>query len=477
MSKDTFEFKNWWKEMSAQDKEAVFSFSQDYVAFLNACKTEREVISYIEALCIKEGFQDMDQLITEGQKLIPGQKIYRKIRGKSMVLAIVGRAPAEQGLNMVGAHVDSPRLDFKQTPFYEDTDMALAKTHYYGGIKKYQWVCIPLALHGVVVLKSGKKVEIRIGDASDEPTFVITDLLPHLAQQQMNKKMSDGITGEGLNVLLGSMHQPKDSDEEEESGGVKAHLMALLKERYGVEESDFVSAEIEVVPAMPAQDVGFDRSMVGGYGQDDRICSYAALKALLQIEGIPAKTAVAYFSDKEEVGSMGNTGAQSSELSDFIAEYCAMLQPQYNDLLARRCIRNSSMLSADVAAAVDPNFKDAQDKYNACYFGRGVVLKKYTGARGKSGANDANPEFVAALRRLFDQHEIYWQSGELGKVDLGGGGTIAQFMANLGMQVIDCGVPVLSMHSPYEVASKADLYSAYKAYAAFLNEYRGLMPE
>ena len=379
----------------------------------------------------------------------------------------------EKGVNAIAAHIDSPRIDFKQNPFYEDTHLALAKTHYYGGIKKYQWVCMPLSLHGVVFLKDGKKVEINVGDKEGDPCFVITDLLPHLAQKQMEKKISDAFTGEELNILMGAMPGEKAKDDKEkEDAAVKANLLRILKELYGIEEKDFVSAEIEAVPALPVRDVGFDRSLIGGYGHDDRVCAYPALKALTDIKGIPEKTVVVFLSDKEEVGSQGNTGAESTALSNFLAELCAATADGYNDLTVRRCMASSHMLSADVSSAVDPNFKDVQDPINANYLGKGMVLEKYTGSRGKSGGSDANPEFIAALRQVFDKGEVAWQTGEIGKVDLGGGGTVALFMANLGMQVIDCGVPVLSMHSPYEVVSKGDVYNTYKAYKAFYQNFK-----
>ncbi|MEL7622367.1 MAG: aminopeptidase [Clostridiales bacterium] len=491
MAKGNEAYDIWWHKAGAVEKKVAFDFCGDYLAFLNSCKTEREVTAYTVALLEKNRFKPLDKILNEakgqtGCLLQPGDKVYLDVRGKAVLAAIIGKEPAAQGVNAVASHIDSPRLDFKQTPFYEDTHMVLAKTHYYGGIKKYQWVCLPLALHGVVFLKDGGKVEINIGEKEGEPCFVITDLLPHLAQKQMEKKVAEAITGEGLNVLLGSMpaekaeaddkekaEAEKDEKDEKECGQlVKANLMRILKETYGIEERDFVSAEIEVVPAQPARDVGFDRSLIGGYGQDDRVCSYAALKALLDIEGIPQKTAVLYFSDKEEVGSQGNTGAQSANLGNFLAELCAATAESYNDLMARRCYAASHLLSADVAAAVDPNYKDVQDPLNANYIGKGMVLEKYTGARGKNGGNDANPEFIAALRQLFDGEEIAWQTGELGKVDLGGGGTVAAFMANMGMQVIDCGVPMLSMHSPFEIVSKGDIYNTYKAYKAFLQSFK-----
>ncbi len=501
MAKGNEAYDIWWHKAEEAEQKAAFGFCDDYVSFLNSCKTEREVNAYTVALLEKNQFKPLDKILAGAKSqagaclLQPGDKVYLDVRGKAVLAAIIGQEPAAQGVNAVASHIDSPRLDFKQTPLYEDTHMVLAKTHYYGGIKKYQWVCLPLALHGVVFLKDGRKVEINIGEKAGDPCFVITDLLPHLAQKQMEKKVAEAITGEGLNVLLGSMPAEKaeagdkeeakaeaaeaegenekdDKDEKECSQLVKANLLRILKETYGIEEQDFVSAEIEVVPAQPARDVGFDRSLIGGYGQDDRVCSYAGLKALLDIEGIPQKTAVLYFSDKEEVGSQGNTGAQSANLGNFLAELCAATAESYNDLMARRCYAASHLLSADVAAAVDPNYKDVQDPLNANYIGKGMVLEKYTGSRGKNGGNDANPEFIAALRQLFDGEEIAWQTGELGKVDLGGGGTVAAFMANMGMQVIDCGVPMLSMHSPFEIVSKGDVYNTYKAYKAFLQSFK-----
>lgn len=492
MKKEKFAFKIWWQTAGEEEIQASYAFCDDYTRFLNDCKTEREVADYTQNELKKQGFQDLDQLLADLPaggfcRLKPGDKIYRIIHHKAVLAAIIGQKPAQDGMNIVASHIDSPRLDFKQTPLYEDTNLALAKTHYYGGIKKYQWVTIPLAIHGTVILKDGAKVKINIGDKEGDPCFVITDLLPHLAQNQMVKKANEVVTGEGLNVLLGSLPLAEEAEEEakaEKAGGaeadkpkygadpVKANLLRLLEENYGVAEDDLISAEMEVVPAMAARDVGLDRSMVGGYGQDDRVCSYAALQAFLELTGVPERTAMIYFSDKEEVGSQGNTGAQSTALSNFIAEICAGSSENYNDLLTRRCFCNTALLSADVSAAVDPNYKEAQDQLNANYLGKGIVLEKYTGARGKSGANDANPEFLAELRRIFDEEQISWQNGELGKVDLGGGGTVALFMANLGMQVVDCGTPILSMHSPFEVTGKGDIYNTYRAYKAFFEKYR-----
>ena len=487
MAKGNEAYEIWWNKAGEKEKNDAFAFCDDYMSFLNTCKTEREVSEYAVSLLKNENFADLDEILKKGDGglLAPGDKVYRCVWGKAVLAAVIGRQPAGDGVNAIASHIDSPRLDLKANPFYEDTHMVLAKTHYYGGIKKYQWVCLPLALHGVVYLKDGSRVDIRIGDNEGDPCFVITDLLPHLAENQMSKKASEAITGEGLNILLGSIpegEKPKEKDgdkeDKKESGGgeagqqVKANLLRILKETYGVEEKDFVSAEIEAVPALPVRDIGFDRGLIGGYGHDDRVCSYPALNALLDIEGIPEKTVVVYLADKEEVGSQGNTGAQSAALGNFLAELCAASAEGYTDLTARRCFAASHMLSADVGSAVDPNFKDVQDPLNANHIGKGAVLEKYTGSRGKNGGNDANPEFIAALRQLFDKEEIPWQTGELGRIDLGGGGTVAAFMANMGMQVLDCGVPVLSMHAPYEVVSKADVYNTYRAYKTFLQNHK-----
>ena len=489
MPKGNEAYEIWWEKAGEEGRKEAFGFSEGYMAFLNACKTEREVSDYAAAALEKQGYRRLEAVLAQGggKQLAPGDKVYHIVWGKAVLAAVIGKLPLSRGVNAVAAHIDSPRLDLKQSPLYEDTHLALAKTHYYGGIKKYQWVCMPLALHGVVFLKDCQKVEINVGDKEGDPCFVITDLLPHLAQKQMEKKASEAVTGEGLNVLLGSLPLPEDKETKEaqdkgaqgkeaaDAGAgqpVKANLLRILKETYGIEERDFVSAEIEVVPALPVRDIGFDRSLIGGYGHDDRVCAYPALQALLAVEGVPEKTVVLYLSDKEEVGSQGNTGAQSAALGNFLSELCAATEEGYHDLMARRCIAASHLLSADVGSAVDPNFKDVQDPLNANYIGKGMVLEKYTGRAGKSGGSDANPEFLAALRQLFDKDEIPWQTGEIGKVDQGGGGTVAAFMANMGMQVVDCGVPVLSMHAPYEVVSKGDLYNTYRAYRAFVQGFR-----
>jgi len=458
---------NAWKKSSDDFRKAAFEFCEGYKDFLDKGKTEREIAAEIEKMAVKAGFVSIDRVISENKRIVPGMKLYRIIRGKSAILSVTGSAPLEKGANMVGAHIDSPRIDLKQNPLYEDTEMALLDTHYYGGIKKYQWVTMPLALHGVIVKGDGSVVEIKIGENDSDPVFVITDLLPHLAAEQMQKKMSEAITGEGLNVLFGSI--PYDDEKVKEK--VKLNILNLLHEKYGVVEEDFISAELEIVPALKARDVGLDRSMVGAYGQDDRVCAYAALKAILEIENVE-RTAICVLSDKEEIGSVGNTGAESNILENYVADLCACSAglDNYNDIMAKRCLSNSKMLSADVNAAVDPNYENVHEKKNASYIGKGIVLTKYTGARGKSGASDASAEFVGEIRRLFNKNGIAWQTGELGKVDQGGGGTIAKYVANLGADVLDCGVALLSMHSPFEISSKIDVYINYNAYNVFYKE-------
>ncbi len=456
-----YKAKNVWEKVSDEERKEIFSFCEDYKKFLDVAKTEREFARETERVAVENGFVSLDELINSGKKLIPGTKVYKIIRNKAAILAVIGKQPASCGVNIVGAHIDAPRIDLKQNPVYEDTDLAFAKTHYYGGIKKYQWVTIPLALHGVVIKGNGETVEIKIGEDENDPVFTITDLLPHLAAEQMQKKASEVVTGEGLNVLFGSI--PYNDEKVKEK--VKLNILNLLYEKYGITEEDFVSAELEIVPALKAKDVGLDRGLVGAYGQDDRVCAYTALRAILDID-TPEKTAVCLLTDKEEVGSMGNTGAQSTMLENFLAFLCS-LEGEYSDLLLRKCLSQTRMLSADVNAAVDPNYEGTHDKKNACYAGKGVVLTKYSGVRGKAGGSDANAEFIGELRQMFKNNDIIWQTGELGKVDLGGGGTIALFVANLGAEVVDCGVAVLAMHSPFEITSKADVYMTYRAYKAF----------
>lgn len=455
--------KNAWERTGPEEKEAAFSFAEEYKDFLNKAKTEREFVAEAEIQAKAAGFLPLDEVIRSGQQLEPGMKVYTVNRRKSMILAIIGKKSLAEGVNVIGAHIDAPRLDLKQNPVYEDTGLVLLKTHYYGGIKKYQWVTIPLALHGVIIKQNGETVKIAIGDETDDFTFTITDLLPHLAHDQMEKKMSEGITGEGLNLLFGSIPYQDEKVEDK----VKLNIIKLLNDQYGLVEEDFASAELEIVPAFNAKDIGLDRGMVGAYGQDDRVCSYGAFRALLDLDAVE-RTAVCLLTDKEEIGSMGNTGAQSSFFENFLATICAFGgAAQYQDLVLRNCLSRSKMLSADVSAGVDPNFEGVQDKRNASYLGKGIVLQKYTGSRGKAGASDANPEYLGALRKLFNENGIAWQTGELGKVDQGGGGTIAQYLANLGMEVVDCGVPVLAMHSPFEVTSKIDIYFNYKANRVF----------
>lgn len=453
---------NIWEKVDEEYIKKAFDFCEDYKSFLNTSKTEREFAANTEKLAVAAGFRKLDDLISSNTRLKPGDKVYHINRKKSAVLAVVGNKPLSEGANILGSHIDAPRLDLKQNPLYEDTQMAFFKTHYYGGIKKYQWLTIPLAIHGVVVKGDGTTVEIVVGEDEDDPVFSITDLLPHLAREQMQKKMSEAVTGEGLNLLLGSI--PFNDEKVKEK--VKLNILSILNKRYGIVEEDFQSAELEIVPAQEARDVGFDKSMIGGYGQDDRVCAYPALRALLDID-VPERTAVCLLTDKEEIGSMGNTGAQSNLLEDFLANVIALTEDPYSDLKVRSCLSRSKMLSADVNAAVDPNYESVYEKRNATYLGHGIVLQKYTGARGKYDASDASAEFVGEVRKLFNDNGIIWQTGELGKVDEGGGGTIAQYAANLGIDVLDCGIAVLSMHSPFEITSKIDIYMTYNAYKVF----------
>ena len=446
---------NGWR--SVQDKTDIFNYANGYIQFMNASKTEREIIKSSKKMAEENGFKD----IREYSSLKAGDKVYYINREKSMYLAIIGKEEIENGVNIIGAHADSPRLDLKPNPLYEDGELAYLKTHYYGGIKKYQWTTIPLSIHGVFVKANGEKVEISIGEDENDPIFTITDLLPHLAQDQMEKKLKNGIDGEDLNLLIGSI--PYNTEVPE---AVKLNILNILNKKYGITEVDFLSSEIELVPAMKCRSMGFDESMVAGYGQDDKICVYAELTALVDMREIPNKTAVCIISDKEEIGSMGNTGMESHVFDTFMSEILNKLGVNKPNLLDK-VFCNSKMLSADVDAALDPIYANVSEKNNAGHLGRGISLNKYTGARGKSGASDANAEFVAEVRNIFEANDIRYQIGELGKVDVGGGGTIAYILANKGIDVIDCGVPVLSMHAPYEVTSKFDLYEAYRGYKAF----------
>ncbi len=444
------------------NKRSILSFGEGYKAFMNKAKTEREFIKESIILAKQKGFKNLDEI---GEtKLNAGDKVYRVVKDKLMLLSVIGKKPVEEGTRIVGAHVDSPRIDIKQNPLFESTDMVFFKTHYYGGIKKYQWVAIPLALHGVIVKADGSIVEVNIGEDERDPVFTITDLLPHLAKDQYEKKLNEAFQGEQMNVLLGS--EPLGDKDDKER--FKKNILTLLNEKYGIIEEDLVSSELELVPAFKARDVGLDRSMVGAYGHDDRVCAYPALMAIFETEN-PEYTATCYLTDKEEIGSVGNTGAESRALENFIADLCALTtSSQYTDRLVRASLDRSKMLSADVNAAVDPNYEGTHDKMNAGYIGKGIAIMKFSGSRGKSGASDANAEYLGEIRKLFNSNHIPWHITELGAVDKGGGGTIAQMVANLGVDVIDVGVPVLSMHAPFEVVSKADLYATYKGYSVFM---------
>ncbi|MBQ4145695.1 MAG: aminopeptidase, partial [Clostridia bacterium] len=394
--------------------------------------------------------------------LKPGDRVYSVNRDKNIILAVIGKNPVEKGVNILGAHIDSPRLDLKPNPLYEDQGIAYFKTHYYGGIKKYQWTAIPLSIHGVAALQDGTQIKISIGENEDEPVFCVTDLLPHLADGQVKKKMFEAIPGESLNVILGNIA----CDDEEIKEGVKLNILKILNEKYDICEEDLLSSEIEVVPAFGARDVGFDRSMIGGYGQDDRVCAYTALRAILDVKK-PEKTAICLLVDKEEVGSMGNTGMRSQYFENVLAKICSLTKSNYNDLVLRNALSNSTCLSADVGVALDPNFADVTEKNNTAILNGGIALMKYSGSRGKAGASDASAELVAKIRKIFNENGVEWQMGELGKVDMGGGGTIAQYVANLDMEVIDVGVPLLSMHAPFEIAGKLDIFMTYRGYLEF----------
>ena len=451
---------NGWETLGSNQKEEVFDLSKKYMDFLNVAKTEREFIKHARKLANENGYKD----IMEFDTLKPGDKIYFVNREKSMYLAIIGEKSIEEGLHIIGSHVDSPRLDLKPNPLYEDTGLAYFKTHYYGGIKKYQWTTIPLSIHGVIVKANGEKIEVNIGEDEEDPIFTITDLLPHLAQEQMEKKLKNGVDGEDLNLLIGSI--PYSSSKISEK--VKLNILNILNQKYGITEADLTSSEIELVPAFKARSLGFDGSMVAAYGQDDKVCAYTSLHAMMELENVK-NTAVCILSDKEEIGSMGNTGMESHMFDFFISEILNKLGVNRPNLLDKVfCF--SKMLSSDVDAGFDPIYSSVSDKHNAGFLGKGISLNKYTGARGKSGASDANAEYVAWVRNILERNDIKYQIAELGKVDIGGGGTIAYIIANKGADVIDCGVPVLSMHAPYEVTSKYDIYSAYKTYKAFWEE-------
>lgn len=452
--------KDGWEDANEAERKEIFDISEKYMEFLNQAKTEREFIKKARELADQNGYKD----IMEFETLKPGDKIYFVNREKSMYLAIIGEESIENGMHIIGSHVDSPRLDLKPNPLYEDSGLAYFKTHYYGGIKKYQWTTIPLSIHGVIIKKNGEKIELNIGEDEKDPIFTITDLLPHLAQEQMEKKLKNGINGEDLNLLIGSIPYKDEKITEK----VKLNILDLLNKKYGITEADFNSAEIELVPAFKARSLGLDESMVAAYGQDDKVCAYTSLSAMMNLKNVK-NTAVCILSDKEEIGSMGNTGMESHMFDFFVSEMLNKLGINRPNLLDKVfCF--SKMLSSDVDAGFDPIYASVSDKTNAGFIGKGIAIVKYTGARGKSGASDANAEYVAWVRNVLDKNDIKYQLTELGKVDIGGGGTIAYILANKGTDVIDCGVPVLSMHAPYEVTSKYDIYSAYKTYEAFWKE-------
>ena len=451
-----------WEKLDKDGVKAVMDFNEEYRQFLTKSKTERTFVTNTEAFALENGFKSFDSF----QELKAGDRVYVVNRKKNIMMLVVGEEPMNKGVNVLGAHIDSPRMDLKQKPLYEKDGIAFFDTHYYGGIKKYQWTTIPLAIHGVIFTKSGEKITVKIGEDDSDPVFVITDLLPHLAKDQASKKLSEAIPGEKLDLAIGNIPAIKDNGEEEKDA-VKLNILRILNKKYGITEEDFISSELEIVPAFKARSAGFDESMVAGYGQDDKVCVYTSLRAILNVNN-PKKTAICLFSDKEEIGSMGNTGMESNVFATFVAELLNKLGINRPNLLDK-VFCNSKMLSADVDAGVDPLYSDVSDMDNGGFMGHGMSLNKYTGSGGKYNASDANAEFVSEIRTLFNNNNIKFQITELGKVDVGGGGTIAYILANRGVDVIDCGVPVLSMHSPYELTSKYDVYTAYRGYLAFFN--------
>lgn len=443
--------------MSEKDIKSCDKYCEGYKKFLDAAKTEREACSYAEDAARKLGYVPFEK----NMKLSAGDKVYYVNRKKAVILAVIGKAPISEGVHIAAAHIDSPRLDLKQNPLYESDETAFFKTHYYGGIKKYQWGTTPLSLHGVIIKADGSSVTVNIGEDENDPVFCVTDLLPHLATEQMKRSSAEILKGEELNILIGS----RPFRDDDVSDKVKLNILSILNEKYGITESDFVSAELEAVPAFKAKDIGFDRSMIGSYGHDDRVCAYTALTAVLDVKKAPEKTAVVILTDKEETGSDGNTGLRSAYLKYFIADLAQCFGED-----GRTVLSHSECLSADVNAAFDPTFPDVVERRNAAFINYGVCVTKFTGSRGKSGTSDASAEFVSRVRKLMDDNKIIWQTGELGRVDLGGGGTVAAYIANLDVDTIDVGVPVLCMHAPYEIVSKIDVYMTYKAFYAFLSE-------
>lgn len=450
-----------WNKYDEQKMKEVMDFSEGYKKFISECKTERECVTESIKIAEAHGYRNLEDVIRNQETLKPGDKVYANNMGKTIALFLIGKEPLEKGMKILGAHIDSPRLDLKQNPLYEDKDLAMLETHYYGGIKKYQWVTLPLAMHGVIVRKDGSSVQVNIGENENDPVVGISDLLVHLSSDQLGKKGSVVIEGEDLNITVGSIPL-----KDEVKDAVKMNVLKLLKETYQIEEDDFVSAEIEVVPAGKARDYGLDRSMVMGYGHDDRICAYTSLMALLEMQEID-RSAVCLLVDKEEVGSIGATGMESKFFENMVAEVMNCLG-DYSELKVRRALANSRMLSSDVSAAFDPNYASVMEPKNSAYMGKGIVFNKYTGSRGKGGCNDANAEYIAALRNIMEKENVSYQTAELGKVDQGGGGTIAYILAQYDMEVIDCGVALHNMHAPWEIASKADIYETTRGYVAFL---------
>lgn len=454
---------NAWLKYSGAEREKIFDFCEGYKNYLSVGKTERECIHEAIRLAEEKGYRNLADIIKNNEEIKAGDKVYANNKDKTLALYLIGNDSIENGMRIIGSHVDSPRIDLKQNPLYEDGNLALMDTHYYGGVKKYQWVTLPLALHGVVVKKDGTKINVVIGEDDNDPVLGISDLLVHLSGEQLQKKANEVIAGEDLNVLVGNIPL-----EGKEKDAVKENILVLLKDKYDFEEEDFISAEFEVVPAGKARDLGLDKSMVMGYGQDDRICAYTSLMALLEVDSVE-KTSVILLVDKEEVGSIGATGMQSRFFENSVAEVMDRMG-EYSELKLKRALQNSLMLSADVTAAYDPNYPGACEKKNTAYFAKVLVFSKYTGARGKSGCNDANPEFIAWLRKIMDKNNVSYQTAELGKVDQGGGGTIAYILAQYNMEVIDCGVALQNMHAPWEVSSKVDIFETKNGYKAFLVE-------
>ncbi|MDE6433624.1 MAG: aminopeptidase [Lachnospiraceae bacterium] len=459
------ERRNAWKDYSKRELKELEKLCKEYRHFLDKGKTERECVKQIVKLAKESGYEDLADVIQSGKKLKAGDKVYAVNMKKAVALFQIGTKPVVEGMNILGAHIDSPRMDVKQNPLYEDTDFAYLDTHYYGGIKKYQWVTLPLAIHGVVAKKDGTVVDVVIGEDDKDPVFCVTDLLIHLAQEQMEKKAAKVVEGEQLDILFASKPLPK-----EEKEAVKKMVLSILEDKYDIEEEDFLSAELEIVPAGKARNAGIDESMIMAYGQDDRVCAYTSAAAMFEMEEV-SRTACCLLVDKEEIGSVGATGMQSKFFENSVAELMDAMG-EYSELKLKRCLAASYMLSSDVSAAYDPNYASAFEKKNAAYFGRGVVFNKFTGSRGKSGSNDANAEYIGKLRKVMDDNKVAFQTAELGKVDLGGGGTIAYILSLYGMNVIDSGVAVLNMHAPWEITSKADIYEAMKSYKAFLKDMK-----